>query len=207
MSIPRVVARYQAGRAAGTWEPVAVTATDATGNASEPLVLSTERRQGELRLYFGGALWPGEPAWKLRAEFSRVAGFASAQAFSDGAAPCCASTWYETVLHRAGEPARGDAGLALYRTAARLPAPAHAALAALQRARRGAGFTRSGRAATSLFRATTADGHEIPARFVDGYNGHYGFGLEVPQGVKSVDLTFAIPRSRFVEFVVKPIPR
>ena len=63
-----------------------------------------------------------------------------------------------------------------------------------------AAMARSG----SLVRAATPDGREIPTESEEDFNGLHRFGLAVPPGARSVDLTFAVVRSRFVEFTVHP---
>src|SRR5262249_36243869 len=57
------------GKPTAAWEPADVTISDATGNIWNPAVCLHDRRAGAVRLFFRSALWPGEPAWKLRVEF------------------------------------------------------------------------------------------------------------------------------------------
>lgn len=57
------------GKPTTAWEPADVTLSDATGNVWKPAVCMHDRKDGAARLFFRGALWPGEPAWKLHVEF------------------------------------------------------------------------------------------------------------------------------------------
>jgi RNA polymerase sigma factor (sigma-70 family) len=62
------------------WRPIYLDIADATGNHWQPGYFVGEPYQarvenGAVRIQFIGALWSGESAWKLHAEFKRVANF------------------------------------------------------------------------------------------------------------------------------------
>jgi hypothetical protein len=69
------------GRLADRWGPVGITIADATGNVMRPVLpgpFFRSRQAGETHLRFLGNLPGGEPAWKLREEFVPIRGFAPA---------------------------------------------------------------------------------------------------------------------------------
>ena len=67
------------GKPETAWEPVGVSLSDATGNAFTAYFRAPFRDGDRARLYFGGTLWPDEPAWKLKVTFARAHGFAPAE--------------------------------------------------------------------------------------------------------------------------------
>ena len=64
----------QNGKTATNWQPAQVETSDATGNHITGWCNSHWENDEEVTLYQWG-LWPDEPAWKLRVEFSRTSGF------------------------------------------------------------------------------------------------------------------------------------
>jgi hypothetical protein len=64
----------QNGKTATNWQPVQVETSDATGNHITGWCNSHWENDEEVTLYQYG-LWPDEPAWKLRFEFSRMSAF------------------------------------------------------------------------------------------------------------------------------------
>jgi len=77
----------ESGRSANSWRPIAVEISDATGNHWMPFphTISTrhEEEVGDV-FSFEGALWPGEAAWKMRFEFSRIADYEPGEVFTFG---------------------------------------------------------------------------------------------------------------------------
>ena len=77
-----VQATFQAelnGTNASDWQPVAVETSDATGNsASGSLNMQPQQGDDSVTAYQYG-LWPDEPAWKLRVEFSKQANFSDSE--------------------------------------------------------------------------------------------------------------------------------
>ncbi len=68
----------QKGQSVTNWHPMQVETTDATGNHIKGWIYNDRQysRTGDPTAYFyQPGLWPDEPAWKLRVEFSRTSGF------------------------------------------------------------------------------------------------------------------------------------
>ena len=64
----------QDGHSATNWQPVQVETSDATGKRVTGWV-NTQNQDGDPETLPQWGLWPDEPAWKVRVEFSRVSGF------------------------------------------------------------------------------------------------------------------------------------
>jgi len=62
------------GTNADNWQPVAVVTSDGTGN-SDTGMLNAQAQDDDCMASYQYALWPDEPAWKLRVEFSKQSGF------------------------------------------------------------------------------------------------------------------------------------
>jgi hypothetical protein len=65
----------QNGSATTNWQPVQIETSDATGNHTINYVRNTRMENGDEGVNYQWGLWPDEPAWKLRVEMSRSAGF------------------------------------------------------------------------------------------------------------------------------------
>ena len=64
------------GKAAGNWQPVSVETSDATGNHVSGWC-NTQMNGDEDTTTYQWGLWPDEPAWKIKFEFSQQSDFAA----------------------------------------------------------------------------------------------------------------------------------
>lgn len=64
------------GRPTTDWRPVGVESKDATGNRAVNNNWSSNQDGDQVEIFYHDSLWPDEPAWKLRVEFSRAENFA-----------------------------------------------------------------------------------------------------------------------------------
>jgi hypothetical protein len=62
------------GTNANNWQPVAIETSDGTGNSVTGW-LNMQPQGDDLTASYQYGLWPDEPAWKLRVEFSKQSGF------------------------------------------------------------------------------------------------------------------------------------
>jgi hypothetical protein len=62
------------GTNASNWQPVAIDTSDGTGNTVTGF-LNTQAQGDDWMASYQYGLWPDEPAWKLRVEFSKQSGF------------------------------------------------------------------------------------------------------------------------------------
>ena len=63
------------GQSLTNWQPVGIEASDATGNRVSQTTWNEQIEDGEETMICQPGLWPGEPAWLMRVEFSRRSGF------------------------------------------------------------------------------------------------------------------------------------
>ena len=66
----------RAGKPVATWSPVSVETTDVTGNRASAGGSQVQWKDNEGTFTYQYGLWPEEPAWKLKFEFSQQSGFA-----------------------------------------------------------------------------------------------------------------------------------
>ncbi len=74
-----VQAAFQVARNGQTmtnWQPVAVETTDATGNRVDGQIANNAWQGNDDTVVYQFGLWPDEPAWKMRFEFSQQSNFA-----------------------------------------------------------------------------------------------------------------------------------
>ena len=65
----------QKGQSVTNWRPVRVDTSDATGNSIQGWINEYFQNGQAAEYFYQEGLWPDEPAWKLRVEFSRTSGF------------------------------------------------------------------------------------------------------------------------------------
>ena len=63
------------GKPVTNWQPVAIDTTDATGNHVNGSANQNQWQDNDDLVTYQWGLWPDEPAWKLRVEFSKQSGY------------------------------------------------------------------------------------------------------------------------------------
>jgi hypothetical protein len=162
-----------------------------------------DREGGQVHFAVEGGLCVEEPVWKLRVEYARVAGHAPADLWTVRDVPI---TRQGSVGEWVASTTRYGVKLAL------LGIAAPGVTVPFQGVRRGDGPAVY--VSTSppikgvylmLLRVIDDQGREIrrlgPGSFE---NWQYRFGLQARPAVRTVDLTFAVVKSRFTEFMAKP---
>jgi len=192
------------GHPAPEWEPIHVTLSDAAGNHWQPLATPHSGPGGEPSLAIWETLWRDESAWKLRVEFARRSAFAPEELWTVRGLPIPPKDrnhFSQAIVRRFGTTIRlkrvagpyandpGDQTVgALYGTPSvwlQVDAPNQGVR-------------------VSLLRVTDDQGRPVTAgEMMDSFPGRFAAALPVRKGVKRVDLTFAIHRSRFAEFVAE----
>jgi hypothetical protein len=66
----------RSGKPVANWQPVSVETSDATGNRVNGGISQNKWQNNEDTVTYQYGLWPDEPAWKLKFEFSQQSGFA-----------------------------------------------------------------------------------------------------------------------------------
>lgn len=222
----------QNGHSATNWHPWLVTISDALNNRVQtrmefqdnefmlqhrsaygppPVYAPIDQYKGN---YFSPGLWPDEPAWKVRLEFTRNSGFNDDEILTLTNLPVRHGTQEEWDTQWIWEPDKTDSSLGDYSINGiklKLFPPLlvpdqwqtnETRLSVLLRPDRDP--EQEGMRIT-LLEATDENGHDIGAgsAFVHaGYNCSFDFPRE--REIKSVNLKFALHKSRFVEFSVKP---
>jgi hypothetical protein len=67
------------GKTASNWQPVSVTTDDGTGNHVNGNVSQNNWQNDEDTVVYQYGLWPDEPAWKIKLEFSQQSDFADSE--------------------------------------------------------------------------------------------------------------------------------
>ncbi|HKS38772.1 MAG TPA: hypothetical protein VJW76_16375, partial [Verrucomicrobiae bacterium] len=189
-----------------SWKLQSLSIADAAGNYWKPGLenpLGNTNGDGSLVAEFIGALWPSEPAWKLRAELSRTSNFTSDElcTLPDVAVPF---TNQVVTLNTAHEVNGNTLHIVTVGgMGAELPDPYRSLASA--KAVNLAVRMQPGAHRLSLVRVADGEGRLIP--FSEPYpwfEDNRCFALEAAAGVGKLKITFAIHRSRFVEFTAKP---
>lgn len=217
----------QNGHAATNWHPWVVTLTDALSNRvnttmqfqdnefmrhhwrGTPFVVTPA---DEYRGYiFHPGLWRSEAAWNIRIEFTRDSGFDEDEILSLTNLPVREGTKEEYDNEEwSWEPGQTDHSIGNYTLNGiklklfpplLLPDPDHAGQKRLHVLMRANPDPREYR--MTLLEATNEEGRKLWAPFVTAW---YNCTMEFPSvgEVKTLNLKFALHRSRFVTFTVKP---
>ncbi len=195
----------QAGKKNPPWKIQSLLISDATGNRwkpglEEPVATSPGDHVGA---EFIGALWPSEPAWKLRVEFSRTNDFAPDELWTLPGIPVPATNQvsalggsYEVKGSQLQIVALGGVGAELQEPFRSLAdgKSVNLALTFIARDLR-----------LTLVKVVDNEGRSILFREPYAwFESERCFALENPAGAKSISATFAVHRSRFVEFIANP---
>ncbi len=198
----------QNGKAATNWEPAQVETSDATGNHITGWCNSHWENDEEVTLYQWG-LWPEEPAWKLRVEFSRTSGFTDGELWTVENIPLQAGKMQDFWSYGRNRKDAAFAETTLNGVHLKLFPARQFTDQENMRGSIEAGLAIQSDRPTdemrmTLVKVTDDQGHEImPMNWGWGGNDHR-FGLRELGNAKSLNLTLALHRSRFVEFTVKP---
>lgn len=190
------------GRPTTDWRPVGVESSDATGNRAANNNWSSTEEGGIVGMLFRDSLWSDEPAWKLRVEFSRAANYSPSERWT--ARPIDLSRLparfseidppiSQTNLLGVTISLRGIEGGQSANDYSRLKVRVDPAL-------KDARFT--------LVALTDENGGRIETRgssfTSDGTTADYDFMLPRLGDIKTLTATFAVHRSRYAEFQVRP---
>ncbi len=205
----------QKGQSVTNWHPVRVETTDATGNDVKGWINNYRQfsQTGDPTAYFyQPGLWPDEPAWKLRLEFSRTSGFGDDEIWAVTNVPVRPGT-QQDAWNGFGNSSRTKTAFA-----EAIVNGIHLKLfPAIQYQDQNNGGGQSvafslkadpdpeaeGMRITVL-KATDDQGRVLQNRGTSWGSGNYQYQYSNARNVKVLNLTIALHKSRFVEFTVKP---
>jgi hypothetical protein len=205
----------QKGQSVTNWRPVQVETTDATGNYIKGWI-NDYRQNGEKAGYFyQPGLWPDEPAWKVRLEFSRTSGFNDNELWSVISVPVRMGSQQDVWNFWGNQMNSGRTNVAFAETTIN---GIHVKLfPAIQFTDQNRNNTKvvsvifktdpdaesAGMRMTPL--AVTDDqGHTLNNQGASWGGGNFQYEFAEPRDIQSVNITLALHKSRFVEFTVKP---
>jgi hypothetical protein len=193
----------QGGRPTAEWEPVAIQVSDATGNTWSDLGFPPPEPRGTKQFFIEGAPWPDETAWKLRVEMARAASSAPEELW----------TFRDLLVPRPDRAARPNRTVTRHGVTLQLQGifgPRLPLLVPLKRRYNASALLHLSPAADDvrlrLVAATDDRGRALSTSRIGwrGEGGRHGCSFNLLPGAKSLNLTFALQKSRFVEFLAKP---
>lgn len=198
----------QNGHAATNWHAVQVVTSDATGNSINGWINQIFQGGDPMTVYQWG-LWPDEPAWKVRFEFSRTSGFREDELWNVQGVPLAADKmqnfWNYNGRSRTNTFAEATVnGVQLKIFPAKKFTDQSGGMGQIE----GGVIVQTKRQLDgmrmTLVSVTDDQGRTIQPMSWSWGGTEYRFGLRELGDAKTLNLTVALHKSRFVEFTVKP---
>ena len=203
------------GTNANNWQPVAITTSDATSNRVDAMSVNSQPQDGDLVTTFQYALWPNEPAWKMRVEFSKLTGFDDSELWTVSNLPLQDGRQRDfwNYSRRGSQTSTAVAETDLQGLHVKILSPRHFTDVPANSNPQG-GITiqvtpslPDGMRLT-LVKLTDDQGNDIN-HWDYGSNtgrggGQYRYGLQNIDGVTNINVVLALHKSHFVEFTAKP---
>lgn len=194
----------QNGSVATNWQPGHIDEWDATGNHAVNNIWGNNRRDGEEMMIYQWGLPPDEPAWKLRAEFSRTSGFSDDELLTFTNVPIVTNKVFHVDQSADISDAfvkKKNAGTTIYIFSVRQSEDPddhgkEQLRFQIQPPPEGLRLT--------LLKVTDERGREIKCSLWNWGVSAYNYALDNPGDAKSITVTLALHRSRYAEFIVKP---
>lgn len=202
------------GQPVTDWQPVSVETTDTTGNRVNGGISQNNWQGNDDTVIYQYALWPDEPAWKIKFEFSQQSNFAANELWTVRNLPVqpgrMRDSWNITRNSRTNiafaQAELNGFHLAVFPAKQFTDMPPNAQP-------QGAFFVQTtprlpGGMRLTIAKLTDEQGNDI-SFWNGGWSGNrdsafYQFSLRDVAGAKSLNLTLALHKSRFVEFTAKP---
>ena len=209
----------QKGQSTTNWRPISVETTDATGNYVKGWINQNYQNGQSEGYFYQPGLWPNEPAWKVRLEFSRSDGFSAEELWSvtnipvrEGSQQDAQNYWsYNNQNSRRTNAAFAETTVNGIHVKL-FPVIEYAS----QNMGNGVGKVvavilktdpdpeTSGLRLTP-FSVTDDQGRKLQNQGSSWGGGNYQYQFPAPRyNIQSLNVTIAVHQSRFVEFTVKP---
>jgi hypothetical protein len=204
----------QKGQSATNWRPVQVETTDATGNYVKGWINQNYQNAQPTGYFYQPGLWPDEPAWKVRLEFSRTSGFNADELWSVTNIPVRAGSQQDVWIFLGNQMNSDRTNAAFAETT--INGIRVKLFPAIQ-------FTdfRNNKKVVGVMLKTDPDivsaGMRLTPPTITDDQGHtlnnesamlgssdFQYEFAEPRKIKSVNVFIALHKSRFVEFTVKP---
>jgi len=202
------------GKPVTNWQPVTVETSDATGNRVYGSVAGNQWSGNDDAVTYQYGLWPDEPAWKLRVEFSQQSDFADNELWSVQNIPLVSGRqqdFYNFNSRRTTNPAVAETDLNGFHLKI---VPAIQFTDVPPNSQPQGGLTIQVNPALpngmrlTLVKLTDNQTNDIASwnsgTMGDGRTTTYRYGLRDLYGATNLNLTIALHKSRFVEFTAKP---
>jgi hypothetical protein len=207
----------QKGQAVTNWRPVQVETTDATGNYIKGWINDYRQNGQKSEYFYQPGLWPDEPGWKVRLEFSRTAGFTDDELWSVTNVPVRAGTQQNAQIFWGNQ--NSDKTKTVFAETS-INGIHVKIFQAIQYASQNPGFGGNGKVISVTFKTdpdpegdgmrmtplivTDDQGRKLNNQGASWGGGNYQYEFTEPRNIQSVNITIALHKSRFVEFTVKP---
>jgi hypothetical protein len=207
----------QKGQSVTNWRPIRVVTSDATGNSIQGWINDFRQNGQPAGYYYQEGLWPDEPAWKLRVEFSRASGFSDDEVWAVTNVPVQPGTQQD--VQNAWNSNWNSTGKSKPAFAETTVNGIHLKLFSAiqyQDQNNGGGQSvsfslkadpdpESSGLRLTVLKATDDQGRELQNRGSSWGGGNYQYQYSGVRNLKTLNLTIALHKSRFVEFTVKPV--
>ena len=199
----------QNGHAAASWRPVRVVTYDATGNHVAADVTSLGQDEGQVAVYQFG-LWSNEPAWKVCFEFSHQSDFGGDELWTATAVPIEPGPMQDFFKYGRNRAARVFAETTMNGMHLKIYPAVQFQGQARWNSQLAGGFEimadrPPAGVRLTLVKVTDDQGREIPTQSWNQGGNNYRFNLNNLGDAKTLNITLAVPKSRFVTFTAQPV--
>jgi hypothetical protein len=213
----------QKGQSATNWQPVSVETSDATGNNVKGWINRNYRNGQSEGYFYQPGLWPNEPAWKVRLEFSRSGGFDAGELWSVTNIPVRAGSQQDVQNYWSwnNQNSRRTNTAFAETTINGIHVKLFPVIEYTNPNQFNGNNGRSSKVVSVILRTdpdpetsgmrmtplaiTDDQGHELHSQGSSWGGGNYQYEFPAPRaGTQSLNVTIALHQSRFVEFTVKP---
>jgi hypothetical protein len=206
----------QKGQSVTNWRPVRVVTSDAAGNSIQGWINSNYQNGQPTGYFYQQGLWPDEPSWKLRVEFSRSSGFSDDEVWAVTNVPVQPGTQQD--VQDAWNSNWNSSGKSKPAFAEATVNGIHLKLfSAIQYQDQNGGGGQSvsfslkadpdpesSGLRITVLKADDDQGRVLQNRGSSWGGGNYQYQYSGVRNLKTLNLTLALHKSRFVEFTVKP---
>jgi hypothetical protein len=206
----------QKGQSVTNWHPVRTETSDAAGNHVTGWINPNYQNGQAAGYFYQLGLWPDEPAWKLRLEFSRTSGFSDDEVWAVTNVPVQPGTQQD--VQDAWNSNWNSSGKSKPAFAEATVNGIHLKLfSAIQYQDQNGGGGQSvsfslkadpdpesSGLRITVLKADDDQGRVLQNRGSSWGGGNYQYQYSGVRNLKTLNLTLALHKSRFVEFTVKP---